>query len=316
MSVTVVVPTKDRPDLLRLTVASVLAQQDVEARLVVVDDGGSDDSAEALARLGPRVTVLRHERSRGVASARNAGLKAVETEWVAFLDDDDLWGPAKLRNQLQALARDRSCRWACSTAVFFRDRHTALTVHRAPAERDISRAILRENVIPAGGSGVLAQTQTVLDLGGFDARYATLADWDLWIRLSQISPVAAVPLADVAYRVQHASMSHGPRTMDELESLVEKHAALYDSHDVRLDSESLLNWLRVVAYRAGDWHSVGRHSIELLRGYGLKSGVLVPVQQQIGQILRVKGVRRGSDGVALRYASDWLSKLIHSAGAE
>src|SRR5690349_9916448 len=95
--VTVVVPTRDRHARLAATLAGVLRQRDVDLEVVVVDEASSPPVG---ASADPRVRVLRHDEPQGVARARNAGLSAAQGAWVAFCDDDDLWGPEKLRRQL------------------------------------------------------------------------------------------------------------------------------------------------------------------------------------------------------------------------
>ena len=101
--ISVVIPTHNRSALLSRTLASALAQRGVEMRVIVVDDGSRDETAAMLARVGdPRLTILRHEQARGVSAARNAGIAAATGEWVAFLDDDDLWSPTKLAEQVSA----------------------------------------------------------------------------------------------------------------------------------------------------------------------------------------------------------------------
>ncbi len=113
-AVTVVIPTRDRRELLLRTLDSVLRQEDVALDVVVVDDGGTDGSADAVENLQlPNVRVLRHQRSRGVSAARNAGLRTVTAPWVAFVDDDDLWAPTKLRAQLTSLEQRPDARWSC-----------------------------------------------------------------------------------------------------------------------------------------------------------------------------------------------------------
>src|ERR671935_95170 len=108
--VTVVVPTHSRWDLLSTAaLPASLGQEDVDLEVVVVDDGSTDATAESLARIDdPRLRVVRHDRPRGVAQARNAGIAAARGEWIALLDDDDLWAPWKLRAQLDAAAAERA----------------------------------------------------------------------------------------------------------------------------------------------------------------------------------------------------------------
>src|SRR5918994_6933731 len=94
--VSVVIPTRNRRELLLRTLASVLAQENVDIAVVVVDEASSDGTGDALTSLAePRVSVVRHATPLGVAAARNAGLEHVDTDWVAFVDDDDVWAPDK-----------------------------------------------------------------------------------------------------------------------------------------------------------------------------------------------------------------------------
>ena len=103
-AVTVVLPTRDRRSLLERSLGSALDQTGVELDVLVVDDGSTDDTAAWVASVDdPRVTLVTHLESRGVAAARNTGIERARTPWIAFLDDDDVWAPAKLEEQLAAL---------------------------------------------------------------------------------------------------------------------------------------------------------------------------------------------------------------------
>jgi len=103
--VSVVVPTRNRSRLLAMTLRSVLCQQNVELEVIVVDEGSTDDTAAMLSRLADsRVRVLRHETPYGLSTARNRGAGAAGGDWLAFIDDDDLWAPDKLAQQLRAAA--------------------------------------------------------------------------------------------------------------------------------------------------------------------------------------------------------------------
>ncbi len=98
---------------------SVLAQTCSEVECLVVDNGSSDGTAEALRALGDeRLVVLVLDQPLGAAKARNVGIAAARTPWVAFLDNDDLWAPTKLELQLKALTRYPSARW-CATGCAY-----------------------------------------------------------------------------------------------------------------------------------------------------------------------------------------------------
>jgi glycosyltransferase involved in cell wall biosynthesis len=212
LDVSVVVPTHNRRALLLRTVGTVLAQRGVDLELLVVDDGSTDGSARAVSDLGdPRVEVVRHELPRGVCAARNAGLARARAPWVAFLDDDDLWAPDKLRLQLTA-AEEPGTGWVCAGAVTVDPDLRIVGAQPVPSPESL-RQLPVLNVIPGGGSGTMARTQLVRTLGGFDHELSNLADWDLWVRLSLVAPLAAVPHPLTAYLRHPSSLSKDLRSI-------------------------------------------------------------------------------------------------------
>lgn len=103
--VSVVIPTHNRPGLLREALASVAAQTCTDWEVVVVDDGSTPpiDAAELETIVGPRLRLVRHEQPRGVAAARNSGFAAARGELIAQLDDDDRLAPEALSAAAAAL---------------------------------------------------------------------------------------------------------------------------------------------------------------------------------------------------------------------
>ena len=94
--ISAVIPTRDRRTLVRAAVESALAQDPAPLEVVVVDDGSHDGTADALAEaFGDAVRVVR-ARGNGAAAARNLGAREARGDWVAFLDDDDVWLPGHL----------------------------------------------------------------------------------------------------------------------------------------------------------------------------------------------------------------------------
>ncbi|WP_412102903.1 glycosyltransferase family 2 protein [Plantactinospora sp. KLBMP9567] len=100
--VSVVIPTRGRPDLVTRAVRSVLAQTVTDLEVVVVVDGPDDATRDALAGLGDdRLRVIVLPESGGAPNARNVGVGAARARWTALLDDDDEWLPTKLAVQLE-----------------------------------------------------------------------------------------------------------------------------------------------------------------------------------------------------------------------
>ena len=246
--VSVVVPTHNRGDLLPRLLRSVLAQRDVDFELVVVDDGSSDHTPQVLTRCQDRrVRVVRHERARGVSAARNSGTEQARGRWVAWCDDDDVWAPDKLRLQLQSLAETPGARWSNGGSVYVDSALRVSRITRCPVAQDVARNLLRVNAVTGGGSGVLADRELVLSLGGFDTGLSMYADWEMWARLAYTSPLAVVDLPLVGY-VEHAggmstrSMHLAFQEIEPLQRTLRRLAAA-SGQQVPFDRRSLAMWM-------------------------------------------------------------------------
>jgi glycosyltransferase involved in cell wall biosynthesis len=252
--VTIVIPTRDRWELLeRTALRSALRQEAVEIEVLVVDDGSVTQAPTDEAGLrDPRVRVLRHPEARGVAAARNAGIRAAAAEWIAFLDDDDLWSPWKLRAQLDRVAAVEA--GFAYTGAMWVDRNLSLVRCRPPVSAaSLSRELLRWNVLWGGASNVLAKTELVREVDGFDETLFQLADWDLWIRLALAAPAAAVEGLHVGLLVHPESMLLVDRrdVFDELDSLVAKHSSVATRTGVSVDRARFARWVADGHLRAG-----------------------------------------------------------------
>jgi glycosyltransferase involved in cell wall biosynthesis len=210
-----VVPTRDRPALLAATLRSICAQQGVRIEVVIVDDGSTEPGAvpAVVDRLADdRVRVLRRAVAQGVSAARNLGLEASTGDLVAFCDDDDLWAPDKIAEQLRAL--DLTGRtWAYAGAVDISTSGAVVKGSPPPRPDAVVADLPKANVIPGGCSGVLADRAVLDKVGGFDVRLGPCADWDLWLRLLEVGPPACAPEPLVGYRLHPANMSLDERRM-------------------------------------------------------------------------------------------------------
>src|SRR5947209_4160077 len=164
-AVTVVIPTHNRADLMPATLASVLAQRDVDLRVVVIDDGSSDTTRAVLKAIDdPRLRWRANGQASGVSNARNTGLAMVETPWVAFTDDDDLWAPGKLARQFESLRMYRHAKWSVVGSVVVDDSLRILRHEKPPSAINLADRVLENNCVPAGGSGVLVSTALVREV--------------------------------------------------------------------------------------------------------------------------------------------------------
>jgi glycosyltransferase involved in cell wall biosynthesis len=212
--VTAIIPTYNRRELVAQAARSVLAQTYADVECLVVDNGSSDGTTEALRAMGDkRLRVVACELPLGAAKARNIGIDAAGTPWVAFLDNDDLWAPTKLELQLNALVKFPSARWSATGCAYVRSDLTVRPGGRlnggplGPPEGEFvgGEALLgmlsTDNVIPGGGSSVLVARELALEAGGFHDDVPGCEDWDFWVRLARLSPMVYLDRPLAAWRM-------------------------------------------------------------------------------------------------------------------
>jgi Glycosyl transferase family 2 len=201
--VSVIVPTRNRPGFLRQAVTSALQQEDVDLEVLVVDDASDSPLAKSALRFeDPRVRVHVRARPGGAGRARNEALACARGEWIAFLDDDDLFAPMRLRAHLD---RPGPAGFGyCGQILVDAGRHAIGTLPASPAPGLAQR--LRTWSSIGGPSAVVARTELLRQVGGFDEDYYALGDWDLWMRLAAQATAVATPELLVAYTVHPTNM--------------------------------------------------------------------------------------------------------------
>lgn len=209
--ISVVIPVFNQARFVADAVTSALNQTLSPLEVIVVDDGSTDETAAVLQQFAadPRVKLIRQE-NRGVSAARNAGAAVACGKYLAFLDADDIWLPAKLERQRERFTLDPKLTLVhCGMAVIDGAKHP-LREQMDGKEGSIAPELLffEGPVILGGGSGLMVPAAVFHELGGFDERMSTSADWDLFYRLANRGPVGFVPEILLQYRV-HGSNMHG-----------------------------------------------------------------------------------------------------------
>lgn len=257
--ISVVIPTRNRRQLLELTLRSVLRQREVELEVLAVDEASDDGTEDMLAgHADPRVRHIRHTRPQGVAMARNRGIREATGTWVALLDDDDLWGPDKLLRQVRA-AEQAAAGWACSGAVAVDGELQVVEVYRPMRPADMRRNLASHNPVPAGSSNVIARRELLEQVGLLDAGLRHLADWDLWRRLAATGEPAVVAHPAVAYRLHSSNASLGTAGIIEEARMIEARSA------GPIDWGAIHNWMAVNHLRQGQRGAAAR---AYLRAFG------------------------------------------------
>lgn len=187
--ISVVLPTHNRKMLLGRAIRSVLEQTERNIELIVVDDASTDGTTNILnqfANSDSRIKILRNPGSLGGGGARNAGIAASSGKWIAFLDDDDEWLATKLRYQLDKL---KACPSAIACSCNFEQYFSsgASKIVRLPENVSLQQ-LLRGSVL-GGASMCLCSKDVLSRIGGFDTKFKSGQDWDLWVRLRQAGDI-------------------------------------------------------------------------------------------------------------------------------
>ncbi len=284
-AVSLIIPTFGRPALLGRALASVAAQTYSDLEVIVVNDAGSDPAGMVAAWQGAiggggRTTLVHHDRNRGLAAARNTGLRLARGRWVGFLDDDDCLLPNHFSALLPSLR--------LGARVAFAD---ARSVWEAPAQPlpvttqqglyhqfDFDRRrFLTENYIPV--QAVLCERALLFEAGPFDERLPVLEDWDLWIRVfARAAPVHVARVTSEVRRSGAANMTTYARP-DWLEAQARVYAKSMseEERDPELRQKRLL-YLAEKAER--EQAPFPADATEWLRGRGALAPLAPPVRAQ------------------------------------
>jgi glycosyltransferase involved in cell wall biosynthesis len=190
--VSVVIPTFNRAGLVVNAIESVFAQTFKDYEVVVVDDGSTDNTREALEPYGRRIRYF-YQTNRGASAAQNKGIELATGEWISILADDDEWLPTKLERQLEVLGQFGSDFGACFTnceytanSAIRQTTFEMVGLRTQPvfgALDDPVRYILARDVV-IWVQSVLVRKSLVAEVGAFDEAMVVAEDTDLLIRLA------------------------------------------------------------------------------------------------------------------------------------
>jgi len=199
MRIAVVIPAYNAGRYVARAIDSVLAQTRPADQIIVVDDGSTDNTAEAVAAYRHEVRYIR-QRNAGASAARNAGIEAAEREWIAFLDADDEWLPEKLQVQSEHLQRNTDLAW--TTANFIRcdcDKNTQWDDLSGPRLAHIESMLaggecfdnyfLAHCSFAGGWTGtMLIRREALTEAGLFRPGQVRINDMDMWFRIAYRRP--------------------------------------------------------------------------------------------------------------------------------
>jgi glycosyltransferase involved in cell wall biosynthesis len=199
--ISVVIPAYNSAKSICRAIDSILAQSYCDYEIIVIDDGSTDNTAAIVSGYGSQVNYI-YEENSGVCVARNAGVKAANGQWIAFLDHDDQWSPEKLARQMEIVENNSDLRW-CTTNYFQDDgsRCTPVCDPEKVASNLSDRDYFESYFVAAGKriirimpTTIMIRTDVFDEVGGFDPELRRSEDTDLWCRIALRYPrIGCVP---------------------------------------------------------------------------------------------------------------------------
>jgi glycosyltransferase involved in cell wall biosynthesis len=191
--------------------ASIRAQTYTDYEIIAIDDGSEDDTRAILA-LQPDVIAIFNETNLGTYGSLNVALSQAQGEFVAILNDDDVWMPRKLERQVAMMDANPLIGLVHTDGEFIDGKGDVIPGNplgfRFPRFEtgDILCGLVFENKIIA--SAALARTDLLRELGGFNERYFGSGDWEMWFRVAEVADCGFVNEKLTQYRVHGTNASH------------------------------------------------------------------------------------------------------------
>ena len=201
MKVSVIVPVFNGEKYLAWTLESIFNQSYTNIEIVAVNDGSTDGTAELLGSYEDRITVINQE-NRGVSCARNAGVDAATGEFIAFLDQDDVWLSHKLKKQIDVCRHDRGISFVYSDVNII-DNNGEIIEEKGMQSWDLDwMKPFIKGKLPPLPSTVMMKKDLFLRHGGFSPDFIGNAheDLELWSRLCRVADFFFIPEPLVQYR--------------------------------------------------------------------------------------------------------------------
>lgn len=194
MDVDVIIPVFNGEQFVTEAIESVLSQTVPPKTILVVDDCSTDGTAAVLQRFGRQIKVIRHEMNSGLPSARNTGIRASESDLIAFLDADDAWLPTKLAKQ-EAEFRKYPEIGLCYTDIIDCDLKLSPMNNGRKFKRRAAESVFSElylSAFPIPPSTVMVRRE-VFDLCGmFDESMLKAQDYECWLRIAMKYPISCL----------------------------------------------------------------------------------------------------------------------------
>ncbi len=279
-TVSVIIPTYNRNELLTRAIESVLIQGFDDFEVLVIDGARSDSTRELVHSFGDGRIRYIPQKGKGIANARNLGVMKARGKFIAFIDDDDRWREDKLERQLELFGELPENYGLIYTAFtyYYLERNRILGIKHPRASGDVYRHLLKDNI--TGTSTIIVKRKCFKKVGLFRESFPTCEDWDMWLRMSKICLFGAIDEPLVDYSI-HAGQFSFAKYLAGRYRMIEEHGDI--RHDPEVLSYHLLQ-IGLLKIFGGD-RSGAREILQAFRFNPTMKGNLTDV---LGSILDVR----------------------------
>lgn len=216
--VSIIVTTFNRRELLAETINSILLQTFADFELIVVDNMSEDGTKEYICGISDcRIKYFRNPNDGVIAVNRNFGIQRARGVYIAFCDDDDLWLPTKLDQQVFLLTKNTDVALCYTQAESFLDGKTvAPRMNRRYVYRNHFSALLRGNYFP--NSSVIVRCFIFKELGLLTENPSLREDYEMWLRIAKYYTLMGIEASLIRYRM-HSSNIAGNRAQETLRAI-------------------------------------------------------------------------------------------------
>lgn len=233
--ISIIIPNFNRQHLIQRAIESVNQQHYSNVEIIVVDDQSTDQSVSIIQDLQKQqdnLSLFVIEENRGANACRNIGVEKARGEYLAFLDSDDYFLPTKLEKQVRIL-QDRP------EVGFVVTGFGAKAVHSLPEGIIPLKETIKQNNL-GGFSTLMVRKELFQQVGGLDSNLLSCQDWDLFLKLLQVSQGYKLAEDLVAYEVQEDSISKNSTKVIQGYQIVSKKARAINQTLQALPEKDLL----------------------------------------------------------------------------
>ncbi len=199
--VSVVIPAYNRELFIGPAIRSVQEQGIEDIEIVIVDDCSTDKTVEKINANGdPRIRLIRHEKNKGEAGARNTGVREARGQYVAYLDSDDQWLPGKLKAQLDHMASSAHAGGVYTLHYrLYKNGKKSIAGYAPDAQGLNFENLLVKGASISAGSTLMFRRELYDQAGPYDETAPLYVDWDWLLRFVRIAPLDLIPVPYAVY---------------------------------------------------------------------------------------------------------------------